>query len=132
MSYNKFIVMGRLTRDPELRITPNGTPVCECGMAFDNGWGDNKRPCFIEVTVWGKQAEFVKNYFKKGSGILVDGRLEFDQWDDKETGKKLSKHYITAERVTFTISDARGSENSKPQESSSAEKRFENTEDVPF
>lgn len=103
MSYCKIIAMGRLTADPELRNTPQGTPVCDCRLAFDNGWGDNKRTCFVDVTVWGKQADFVKKYFQKGSGIVVDGRLELDQWEDKTSGQKRSKHYITAERVTFPV-----------------------------
>jgi single-strand DNA-binding protein len=110
MSYCKIICMARLTADPELRTTPQGTPVCEARIAFDNGWGDNKKTCFISVTIWGKQGEFVKQYFSKGSGILIDGRLEFDTWDDKETGAKRSKHYIVAERVTFPISSSKNAE----------------------
>jgi len=103
MSYNKIIMMGRLTKDPDLRSIPSGTPICEFGIAVDSGFGDNKRTCFIDVTVWGKQAEFVHKYFKKGSGIHVDGRLDLDTWDDKNGGGKRYKHRITAERVTFPV-----------------------------
>ena len=101
MSYNKIIMMGRLTRNPELRTIPSGTPVCEFGVAADSGWGDNKKTCFIDVTVWGKQAEFVSKYFMKGDGIHIEGRLDFDIWEDKNGGGKRSKHRITAERVTW-------------------------------
>lgn len=101
MSYNKVIQMGRLTRDPDLRTIPSGTPVCEFGLASDSGWGDNKKTNFIDVTVWGKQAEWVAKYFKKGDGIHVEGRLDFDRWDDKNGGGTRSKHRITAERVTW-------------------------------
>jgi len=108
MSYCKIITMGRLVNDPENKVISTGTPLTEFRMAFDNGWGDNKKTCFVGVTVWGKQAEFVALHFKKGDGILVDGRLDFDQWEDKNGGGKRSKHYITAERVTFPISSGQG------------------------
>lgn len=108
MSYNKVIGMGRLTRDPDLRTIPSGTPVCEFGLAMDSGWGDNKKTCFIDVTVWGKQAEFVSKYFKKGDGIHLEGRLDFDSWEDKNGGGKRSKHRITAERVTFPVGAGKG------------------------
>ena len=103
MSYNKVIMMGRLTRDPDLRTIPSGTPVCEFGIACDSGWGDNKKVCFIDVTVWGKQAEFVSKYFLKGEGIHIEGRLDFDTWEDKQGGGKRSKHRVTVERVTFPV-----------------------------
>ena len=103
MSFNKVIMMGRLTRDPDLRTIPSGTPVCEFGLASDSGWGDNKKTCFIDITVWGKQSEFVSKYFKKGDGIHIEGRLDFDTWQDKNGGGKRSKHRVTAERVTWPV-----------------------------
>jgi len=118
MSYNKIIAMGRLVAEPEMRSISSGTPVCEFRMAFDNGWGDNKKTCFIGVTCWGKTAEFVEQWFHKGDGVLVDGRLEFDQWDDKSTGEKRSKHYITAEKVKFPL----GSKGDKPSEGGTIDK----------
>ena len=111
MSFNKVIMMGRLTRNPDLRTIPSGTPVCEFGLACDSGWGQNKKTCFIDVTVWGKQAEFVSKYFKKGDGIHVEGRLDFDTWEDKNGGGKRSKHRITAERVTFPVGAKQGRSN---------------------
>ncbi|MGE4158482.1 MAG: single-stranded DNA-binding protein [Planctomycetota bacterium] len=140
MSYNKIIVMGRLTKTPELRSTPSGTPVCECRLAFDNGWGENKKSCFIDVTVWGKQAEFVAKYFTKGAGILIDGRLEMDTWKDKTDGKDRSKHYIVAERATFPISAGKGG-GASPEEDyapasasrgASAGSHVDTSDDIPF
>ncbi len=115
MSYNKVIMMGRLTRDPDLRTIPSGTPVCEFGIAADSGWGDNKKTCFIDVTVWGKQAEFVAKYFNKGDGIHLEGRLDFDRWEDKNGGGKRSKHRVTAERVTFPVGANKHNKNNQPQ-----------------
>jgi len=111
--------MGRLTRDPDVRTIPSGTPVCEFGLAMDSGWGDNKKTCFIDVTVWGKQAEFVGKYFKKGAGIHLEGRLDFDTWEDKNGGGKRSKHRITAERVTFPVGAGRGGAESGAEHGSS-------------
>lgn len=109
MSYNKVIMMGRLTRDPELRATQN-SQVCEIGIAVDSGWGEHKRTCFVDVTIWGKQAEFVNEHFQKGDGIHIDGRLEFDTWDDKNGGGRRTKHRVTAERVCFPIVTNKASE----------------------
>lgn len=98
---NVTMMMGRLCRDPELRTIPSGTPVCEFAIAVDSGWGDNKKTCFIDVTVWGKQAEFVNNKFRKGDGIFVQGRIDFSRWEDKNGGGPRSKHGLTAERIAF-------------------------------
>jgi len=103
MSVNIVIMMGRLTRDPDLRTIPSGTPVCEFGIASDSGWGDHKKTCFIDLTVWGKQAEFLYKHFGKGDGIHIVGRLDYDTWEDKNGGGKRSKHRITVERVTFPV-----------------------------
>ena len=120
MSFNKVIAMGRLTRDPDLRTIPSGTPVCDFGLAMDSGWGDNKKTCFIDVTVWGKQAEFVSKYFKKGDGIHLEGRLDFNTWEDKNGGGKRSKHSITAERVIFPVSTNKSSKSGRSLEPSMA------------
>lgn len=101
MSFNRIIMMGRLTRDPDLRQIPSGTSVLECGIAVDSGWGENKKTCFIDITVWGKQAEFVSKYFMKGDGVHIEGRLDLDMWTDKNGGGKRSKHRITVERITW-------------------------------
>ncbi|MFO0951151.1 MAG: single-stranded DNA-binding protein [Isosphaeraceae bacterium] len=103
---NRVFLMGRLTRDPELRRTPNGTAVAELGLATSRSWtgrdGDRKEETlFIDVTVWDRQAETCCQYLKKGSGIHVEGSLRMDTWEDKTTGEKRSKVRVHADRVQF-------------------------------
>ena len=104
-SLNKVFLMGNLTREPALRFTPGGTAVCEFGLAinrkFSAGGQEKEETCFVDIVVWGKQAESCERFLEKGSPIFVEGRLQFDQWDDKETGAKRSKLRIVAERVQF-------------------------------
>jgi single-strand DNA-binding protein len=103
---NKVFLMGRLTFDPELRRTPNGTAVAELRMASTRSWGgrDGERreeTLFIDVTVWDRQAENCCQFLKKGSSVHVEGSLRMDTWDDKNTGEKRSKVRVHAERVQF-------------------------------
>lgn len=103
---NKVFLMGRLTRDPELRRIPNGTAVTELGLATGRIWtgrdGEKREETlFIDVTVWDRQAETCCQYLKKGSGVHVEGSLKMDSWDDKTTGEKRSKIKVQAERVQF-------------------------------
>lgn len=102
---NKVMMIGRLTRDPELRYLPNGTPKAELRLATSREWksreGENKKDvCYIDITVWSRQAETAKQYLRKGSQIFVEGRLSFDEWEGKD-GQRRSKHEIVAERVQF-------------------------------
>ncbi len=113
VSINTVILGGNLTRDPEVRYTPQGTAVARLGLAISNVYktrdGEKKEDvCFIDVEVWKRQAETCGEYLKKGSPILVEGSLKLDTWDDRETGKKRSKHKIRARRVTFLSSGPRG------------------------
>jgi single-strand DNA-binding protein len=103
---NKVFLMGRLTFDPDLRRTPNGTAVSELRMATSRTYttqaGERKEEkLFIDVTVWDRQAENCCQYLKKGSAIHVEGSLKMDTWDDKTTGEKRSKIRVQAERVQF-------------------------------
>ena len=112
-SFNKVILMGYLTRDPEMRYTPSGAAICNIGLAtnrrYTTAQGEQREEsCFIDIEVWGKQAESCKTYLRKGSQALIEGRLRFDQWDDKDTGKKRSKLMVTAERVQFIGSRPEG------------------------
>lgn len=97
---NYVSLIGRLTRDPETKVVGTHN-ICEISIAFDIGFGENKKTAFVEVKAWNKSGDFVQANFKKGQEILIQGRLEYDSWDDKESGKKRSKHYITADRVSF-------------------------------
>ena len=97
---NKAIIMGRLTRDPEIRYTQNNTPVCSFSVAVDNGYGDNRRTDFINCVAWRNTAEFVSKYFSKGKMIIVIGRIQTRTWDGQD-GKKNYATEIVANEVSF-------------------------------
>ena len=105
MSYNKFIGCGHVTRSPELRYLPNGTPIANTGMAFNRKWkqGDEQKEevCFLDLTVWAKQAEVFCQYVVKGQELIVEGYLKQEHWDDKGTGQKRSKHVLSVEQFRF-------------------------------
>ena len=105
-SFNKVILVGNLTRDPELRYTPKGTAVAKIGIAvnrvYTNDAGEKKEEVtFVDVDVWGRTAENVGQYMRKGRPILIEGRLKLDQWDDKQTGQKKSRLGVVADTVQF-------------------------------
>ena len=97
---NKAILMGRLTRDPELRHTNSGTPVCSFSIAIDNGYGENRQTDFINCVAWNKTAEFVSNYFSKGKMIIVVGRISTRTWEGQD-GKKNYSTEVVASEVSF-------------------------------
>jgi len=104
-SLNKVMLMGNVTRDLELRYTPNGAAVCDMSLAINRRFGgegqEREETTFVDIVVWNKQAETCSRYLKKGSACLVEGRLQLDTWDDRETGKKRSRLRVVAERVQF-------------------------------
>ncbi len=104
-SYNKVMLMGNITRDLELRYTPNGAAVCDMSLAINSKFGgegqQREETTFVDVVVWSKQAENCSRFLKKGSPCFVEGRLQLDTWDDRETGKKRSRLRVVAERVQF-------------------------------
>ena len=113
-SFNKVILVGNLTRDPELRYTPSGKAIAKIGMAVNRAWtsesGEKKEEVtFVDVDVFGRTAENVSQYMRKGSSMLVEGRLRLDQWDDKQTGQKRSKLGVVGEIVQF-LGSPRGAE----------------------
>ena len=104
-NYNKVILIGNLTRDPQLRYTPSQMAVCDFGLAMNRRWrtpeGEQREEvCFVDVTAWGKQAETLAKYVTKGRQLFVEGRLTFSQWDDK-SGQKRSKLTVTVEQFQF-------------------------------
>ena len=108
---NKVMLIGNLTRDIELKYTPRGTAVAELGMAINRRYkGDNDEwkdeTTFVDVTLWGRQAEIAKEYLAKGRSVYIEGRLQLDTWDDKQTGQKRSKLKVTGE--TMQMLGARG------------------------
>ncbi len=105
-SYNKVILMGNLTRDPELRYTPKGQAVARLGLAVNRRYttetGEAREEVtFVDIDAWGKQAEVIAQYCKKGRPLFIEGRLKFDQWDDKNTGQKVSKLRVVLEGFQF-------------------------------
>lgn len=124
---NSVVIVGNLTRDPELRTIPSGTSVCEIGVAVNErekvgeSWED--RANFFDVTVWGKQGEAVANHLSKGSQVAVQGRLRYESWEDKDGGGKRSKIKVVAQSVQFL-----GSKN----DSSGASAPAASDDDLPF
>ena len=110
---NKVLLMGNLTRDPEVRYTPKGTAVAELGIAVNrvySGENGEKREevTFVDVTVWGRTAENVGEYLKKGRPVFIEGRLQLDSWEDKQSGQKRNKLKVVADNVQF-LGSPRGS-----------------------
>lgn len=105
-SFNKVIIVGNLTRDPELRYTPKGTAVAKLGMAINRQWKDDsgekkEEVTFIDVDAFGKQAETIGQYCKKGKPLLIEGRLKLETWEDKQTNQKRSKLGVVLESFQF-------------------------------
>ena len=119
-SLNKVILAGNLTRDPELRHIPSGTAVVDMGLAisesYKNKAGDQvDSVVFVDVVVWGRQAETSAEYLSKGSPVLIEGRLQLDQWEQE--GQKRSKMRVRAERVQFLSSPRKASYDDAPASS---------------
>lgn len=144
------MIMGNLTRDPELRHTPKGTAVADLGVAVnrrvqDGGGGWKDETTFVDVTVWGNTAENANKFLSKGRGVFIEGRLQMDTWDDKNTGEKRSKLKIVAETLQF-LPDGKGgarapqndgggpSQQSSPKQGASPAPMddFQEEDDIPF
>jgi len=113
------MLIGNLTRDPELRVTPKGTAICQFGLAINRQFKDESgaqrdETTFVDCEAWGKQGENIAKYLTKGRPAYVEGRLKLDSWDDKTTGQKRSKLKIVVEQVQFL-----GGRDDKPQDSDS-------------
>jgi len=101
---NRVLLIGNLTRDPEVRYTPKGTAVADIGLAVNrvySGEDGEKREetTFVDVTLWGRQAEVAGQYLKKGRPVFIEGRLQLDTWDDKQTGQKRSRLRVVCENM---------------------------------
>ena len=104
--FNKVLLLGNLTKDPDLRYTTSGMPVCAFRLAVNRKYAtsageDREETCFVDIDVFGKQAESTGRYLAKGRPALIEGRLRTDQWEDKQTGDKRSRLKVVAERVQF-------------------------------
>jgi single-strand DNA-binding protein len=118
-NFNKVILAGNLTRDPELRFTPKGVAIAKITLAINRTWksetGETKEEVtFVDVDAFGRQAEVVGQYMKKGRPLLVEGRLKLDQWEDKNTHQKQSKLKVVLEGFSFI--DARAAESGAPSD----------------
>ncbi|HEV2394063.1 MAG TPA: single-stranded DNA-binding protein [Verrucomicrobiae bacterium] len=119
-NFNKVILAGNLTRDPEMRYTPKGTAIAGFGLAINRKWktetGEMKEEVtFVDIEAWGRQAEVVCQYMKKGNPFLVEGRLRLDQWEDKNTHQKQSKLKVVLESFSF-IGSNRAAEGVAPSD----------------
>ena len=138
-SYNKVLLMGNLTRNPEIRYTPSGTAVADLGLAvnenFKNKAGETvEQTCFVDVVVWGRQAETSAEYLQKGSPVFVEGRLQLDQWENQQ-GEKRSKLRVRADRVQFLGAPGKGAEFAAPAEAApqtAPAPEVDDDDDVPF
>jgi single-strand DNA-binding protein len=113
-SLNKVLLIGNLTRDPEVRYIPSGTAVAELGLAVNESFRNKEgqeveSTVFVDVVVWARQAETCAEYLSKGSPVFIEGRMQLDQWESKE-GEKRSKIRVRADRVQFLGSPRRGAE----------------------
>lgn len=138
---NKVMLIGNLTRDPELRYTPKGTAVADIGLAINRIWSNEsgerqEDTTFVDVTLWGRQAELAEKYLSKGRGAYIEGRLQLDTWEDKETGKKRSKLKVVGENLQF-LPDGKGGSPRQPGEGSPSKSDpstavQEDEDDIPF
>ena len=104
-NYNKVILAGNLTRDPKMSYLPSNTPVTEFGLAINRRWKggdgqDKEETCFVDCRSYGKTAETINQYLNKGRALLVEGRLQFQQWTGQD-GSKRSKHVVVVEQFQF-------------------------------
>src|SRR3954463_7085461 len=111
-SLNKVLLMGNLTRDPELRVTPKGTSICQFSLAINRQFkmesGETREEViYVDVEAWGKQGETIAKYVTKGRPLYVEGRLRLDQWEDKNTKEKRSRMKVVLEQFQF-LGDSRG------------------------
>ena len=126
-SVNKVMLLGNLTRDPELRYTPNGSAVCEFSLALNEKYKGQdgqmvEKVHFIDIVCWKKTAEVAAEYLKKGSQVHVEGKLTQDRWEDQASGQKRSKIKVTCDNITFVggkRDDAGGGGGQQHQESAS-------------
>jgi len=132
-SVNKVILIGNVTRDPEVKYTPKGSAVTEIGMALNRSYtadsGEKREEVtFVDVTLWGKTAEIAGQYLKKGRPVYIEGRLQLDSWDDKQTGAKRSKLRVVGETMQFLGSRQDGEGGGSGGQSSGGSRRSSSSE----
>lgn len=128
--FNKVVLMGNLTRDPETRTTPNGQTVTNFSLAVNRTWRDGngqtqEAVSYIDCVAWGKPGEIIAQYMQKGRALLVSGRLDQRSWDDKDSGAKRSKVEVVVEDFNFVDGGNGGGDSSAPRSTSSSSKASE-------
>ena len=104
-NFNKVVLVGNLTRDPDVRQTPGGMSVTDLGLAVNRTWTDrntnqrNEETTFVDVTCWGRTAEIAGEYLSKGRAVLIEGRLKLDEWNDRESGQRRTKLKVVCENM---------------------------------
>jgi single-strand DNA-binding protein len=137
-SFNKVILIGNLTRDVELKYLPKGTAVCNLSLAVNRRWkteaGEEKEDVyFAECKAFGKQAETLAQYVRKGNPLMIEGRLTREEWDDKKTGDKRSTTRIMIETFQFLKERSEGDASAPRQESAPAAPKPDlDADDLPF
>jgi len=131
MNYNRIVLVGNLTRDPELSYTPSQTAVCNFGLAVNRKWkksdgGEGSEVCFIDCTAWSKTAEVITKYLTKGAPVLVEGRLQQDNWETQD-GTKRSKHKVLVDSFQFVPTPQHD-----PKEEEAGSWKKDEKEDIPF
>jgi single-strand DNA-binding protein len=128
-SYNKIIVMGNITRTPETRHTQGGTSVTKFGMATNRKFKDHEEVCFVDLTAFGKVGEIIAQYCDKGDPLLVEGRLSYSTWEDKDGGKR-SKHEVIVENMQLLGGRKEGPESTGSRRSGGGQKAQPNQDHV--
>jgi single-strand DNA-binding protein len=149
-NFNKVYLLGNITRDPEIRYTPKGTAIARLGLAVNRSWktesGETREEAtFIDVDAFGRQAETLGQYLRKGNPIFIEGRLRLDTWEDKQTNQKRSKLYVVLENFQFLGSKNEGTapeggggpvqekpQSSSPPMQSPPPNHLPDDDDVPF
>jgi single-strand DNA-binding protein len=139
-NFNRVLLMGNMTRDPDLSYLPSQTPLVEFGLAVNRRWtgkdgSQREDTCFIDCRAFGKPAEIINKYMSKGQGIFIEGRLDFDQWEAQD-GSRRSKHRVTVQNFQF-LGGGRQSDNTAKQKSSSGSNKNQappsgSDDDIPF
>lgn len=137
-NFNKVLLMGNLTRDPQLSYTPNQTPVVDFGLATNRRWtgqdgSQREETCFVDCRAFGRQAENINKYLSKGRLAFVEGRLTFDTWEAQD-GTKRSRHRVTVENIQFMPGTGRASGNTDVQSTGTNSEAKQQTadDDIPF
>jgi single-strand DNA-binding protein len=132
-SFNKVILLGNLTRDPEVRYTPKGSAVCDLGLAVNRVYttdsGEKREEVtYVDVVLWARLAEIAGEYLKKGRPVFIEGRLQMDTWDDKQTGQKRTKLRVVGETLQLLGGRPGGAAGGPPEP---GEERFSGKSSAP-